>query len=97
MPLAVVAMVVLAVGMYTTYNLSRTVYEKIQLQNAADATAYSLATLEARTFNFIAFSNRAQVANYVQMLEAQSLLEVFDNVVPDPEYKKQDCYSKKPV
>src|SRR5687767_7015335 len=60
--------------MYTSYNLSRSVYEKIQLQNAADAAAYSLATLEARTFNFIAFANRAQVANYVQMLELQSLL-----------------------
>jgi hypothetical protein len=72
--LALVALVVLAIGMYTTYSLSRAVYEKIQLQNAADATAYSLATLEARTFNFIAFANRAQVANYVQMMEAQSLL-----------------------
>lgn len=60
--------------MYTAYNLSRAVYERIQLQNAADATAYSLATLEARTFNFIAFSNRAQVANYVQMMESQAML-----------------------
>ncbi len=72
--LAVVGLLILAIGMYTSYNLSRTVYEKIQLQNAADATAYSLATLEARTFNFIAFANRAQVANYVQMMEMQSIL-----------------------
>jgi hypothetical protein len=71
---AVVGLVILAIGMYTSYNLSRAVYEKIELQNAADATAYSLATLEARTFNFIAFANRAQVANYVQMMESQSLL-----------------------
>lgn len=70
----VVALLVLAVGMYTSYNLARTVYEKVKLQNAADATAYSLATLEARTFNFVAFSNRAQVASYVQVLEAMSLL-----------------------
>ncbi|MFC1611180.1 Tad domain-containing protein [Myxococcota bacterium] len=74
MMLAIVGLLVLAIGMYTSYNLSRAVYEKIQLQNAADATAYSLATLEARTFNFIAFANRAQVANYVQIMEAQSLL-----------------------
>ncbi len=72
--LAVVGLLVLAIGMYTSYNLSRAVYEKIQLQNAADATAYSLATMEARTFNFIAFANRAQVANYVQILESQSIL-----------------------
>ncbi len=74
MLLAIVGMLVLAVGMYTTYSISRAVYEKIQLQNAADATAYSIATLEARSFNFLAFVNRAQVANYVQMMEAQSLL-----------------------
>jgi hypothetical protein len=72
--LGVVGVIVLAIGMYTSYNLGRAVYEKIELQNAADATAYSLANLEARTFNFIAFANRAQVANYVQMMEAQSLL-----------------------
>ena len=30
-------------------------HEKIELQNAADSAAYSLATLEARSFNFIAF------------------------------------------
>jgi hypothetical protein len=72
--LAVVGLLILAIGMYTSYNLSRAVYEKIQLQNAADAAAYSVATLEARTFNFISFANRAQVANYVQMLESQSLL-----------------------
>lgn len=74
MLLALVGVFILSIGMYTSYNLSRAVYEKIQLQNAADATAYSLATLEARTFNFIAFANRAQIANYVQMMEAQSLL-----------------------
>lgn len=74
MPLAVIGLIILAIGMYTTYNLSRAVYEKIQLQNAADAAAYSLATLEARTFNFMAFTNRAQIANYVQMMEAQSIL-----------------------
>lgn len=71
--LGVVALLVLAIAMYTTYNLSHAVYEKIELQNAADATAYSLATMEARTFNYVAFANRAQIANYVQMMEMQSL------------------------
>lgn len=72
--LGVVGLMILAIGMYTSYNLARAVYEKIKLQNTADATAYGLATLEARTFNFIAFANRAQVANYVQMMEAQATL-----------------------
>ena len=65
----VVGLVVLALGMYTTFTLSRTIYEKIRLQNAADATAYSIATREARAFNFTAFANRTQVASYVQLLE----------------------------
>lgn len=69
-----VVVVVLAAGMLTTYELSRAVVEKVRLQDAADATAYSLATLEARSLNFVAFANRAQIANYVQMMEAQSLL-----------------------
>ena len=74
MLVAVIGLVILAIGMYTSYNLSRAVYEKIQLQNAADAAAYSLATFEARALNFVAFVNRAQAANYVQMMEAQSML-----------------------
>lgn len=39
--------------------------EKLQLQNAADATAYSISTLEARDLNFTAYTNRAMVANEV--------------------------------
>lgn len=65
----VVGLVVLALGMYTTFTLSRTIYEKVRLQNAADATAYSIATREARAFNFTAFANRTQIASYVQLLE----------------------------
>lgn len=64
-----VALVILAIGMYTSYNLSRTVYEKIALQNAADAAAYSLATQSARSFNFIAFTNRTLIAKQVELLE----------------------------
>lgn len=74
MMLGVIGLLLLAIGMYSSYNLSRSVYEKIQLQNAADAAAYSTATLEARAFNFIAFSNRAQAANYVQMMESEVFL-----------------------
>ncbi len=39
--------------------------EKIQLQNAADATAYSVSTIEARDLNFASYTNRAMVANEV--------------------------------
>ncbi|MEO1171081.1 MAG: hypothetical protein AAFX94_03370, partial [Myxococcota bacterium] len=46
-----------------------TVYEKIALQNAADAAAYSLATQSARSFNFIAFTNRTLIAKQIELLE----------------------------
>lgn len=67
--LGVVMLTALAIGMYTSYNFARSVYEKIELQNAADSAAYSLAVQEARSFNFIAFSNRALIAKQVQLLE----------------------------
>ncbi|MCP3671728.1 MAG: hypothetical protein GY814_15120 [Gammaproteobacteria bacterium] len=41
--------------------------EKMELQNAADATAYSVSTIEARDLNFTAYTNRAMVANEVAL------------------------------
>jgi len=41
--------------------------EKMQLQNTADATAYSVSTIEARDLNFAAYTNRAMVANEVAL------------------------------
>lgn len=41
--------------------------EKMQLQNAADAVAYSVSTIEARDLNFTAYTNRAMVANEVAL------------------------------
>lgn len=41
--------------------------EKMQLQNAADAVAYSVSTIEARDLNFTAYTNRAMIANEVAM------------------------------
>lgn len=70
--IGVLALFMLALGMYTTYNLGRAVNEKIKLQNIADATVYSMAAVEARTFNFIAFANRCQVAHYVSLLAVQA-------------------------
>lgn len=48
--------------------------ERIELQNAADAAAYSAATVAARGFNTIALSNRAQVSQMVAMGGVQSLI-----------------------
>jgi hypothetical protein len=55
----------LAFTVLTTLAIGRAVRERIQIQNAADASAYSLAVQEARAFNFYAYTNRAIVAHFV--------------------------------
>ncbi|RKH64768.1 pilus assembly protein [Corallococcus llansteffanensis] len=48
--------------------------ERVEIQMAADAAAYSQAVSVARTFNAIAVMNRAQIANMVAMAGTQSLI-----------------------
>ena len=74
--LAALGMLILAIGVLATVNLGHAIHERIQLQNNADATAYSLAALEARAFNFFAFTNRAQVSHYVTAMSLQSWLAI---------------------
>jgi hypothetical protein len=62
----------MVLGIISTLNLGQAVQERIRLQNAADAAAYSLAVEEARLFNFFAFTNRAQVAHYSAAMTIQS-------------------------
>ena len=47
------------------YKAGKITSEKMQLQNAADAAAYSVSITEARDLNFMAYTNRAMVANEV--------------------------------
>lgn len=74
--LAALGMLILAIGVLATVNLGHAIHERIKLQNNADATAYSLAALEARAFNFFSFVNRAQVSHYISAMSFQSLLAV---------------------
>jgi len=74
MPLAAVGLFVMTLGVLATLNLGQAVHEKIKLQNTADAAAYSLAAMEARTFNYIAFLNRAQIAHYNTAMVVQSYM-----------------------
>ncbi len=46
---------------------------KTQLQNAADAGAYSASVLQARDHNFSAYTNRAMIANQVAVAQLVSL------------------------
>lgn len=72
--LACIMILILALAALATVNLGHHVVERVRLQNTADAAAYSMATLEARAFNFYAFSNRTQVSHYVSAMVWQSYL-----------------------
>ncbi|NOK34534.1 pilus assembly protein [Corallococcus exercitus] len=48
--------------------------ERVEIQMAADAAAYSQAVSTARTFNAIAVMNRAQIAHMVAMAGTQSMI-----------------------
>jgi len=58
----------------STVNLGRAVYDKVQLQTAADAAAYSQAAVEARVLNFTAYTNRAMVVHYAALMAATTYL-----------------------
>lgn len=60
----VMALVAIAsVVVFMVFNSGRAVNEKINLVNAADAAAYSGAQIAARQLNFMAYTNRAMIAN----------------------------------
>lgn len=60
----VMAIVLIAsVVVFLVFNSGRAVNEKINLVNAADAAAYSGAQIAARQLNFMAYTNRAMIAN----------------------------------
>lgn len=67
--LAVVMMALLML-----YNQGQLVNNRVQLENAADATVYSQAKLAARNHNFIAYTNRAMIANEVSIGQMVALL-----------------------
>ncbi len=72
--LACLLVLVVALAVLATVNLGHHVVERVRLQNTADAAAYSMASMEARAFNFYAFSNRTQASHYVSAMVWQSYL-----------------------
>src|SRR6266436_3122452 len=72
--LAAIFGLVLMLCVLGTVNLGRAVYDKVQLQAAADSAAYSAAALEARVMNFTAYTNRAMVVHYASLMAATSYL-----------------------
>jgi hypothetical protein len=72
--LAAIFGVLLMMCVVGTLNLGRAVYDKVQLQSAADAAAYSQAAVEARVMNYTAYTNRAMVVHYASIMSATSYL-----------------------
>ncbi len=72
--LAALMVLILSIAVLATINLGHNINERVRLQNTADAAAYSMAAMEARAFNFYAFSNRTQVSHYVAAMVWQSML-----------------------
>ena len=59
LPLACVVLLTCALMMMASFSLANAVHERTRIQAAADAHAFTVATLEARGFNTMAFMNRA--------------------------------------
>jgi Putative Flp pilus-assembly TadE/G-like len=59
---------------YYMYEPSAATNEKIKLQNIADAAAYSASLVHARELNYIAYTNRAMIANQVLIAQSISLI-----------------------
>jgi hypothetical protein len=65
--LAALSLLLLALMVALSFNVSQALRGKTRLQQHSDAMAYSLATIEARTLNYFAVSNRSIAASYVAM------------------------------
>lgn len=65
MILGMVVIAVLAVLVVMVYGNTRAVQDKTELVNAADAAAYSAGVAVSRELNFLAYTNRAIIANHV--------------------------------
>jgi len=60
-----VMMLIVSLGVVYIFNAFKISNEKTRLQNTVDAAAYSVAVVEAKNLNFLAYTNRAMVANQV--------------------------------
>ncbi|MCA1828772.1 MAG: Tad domain-containing protein [Myxococcales bacterium] len=72
--LAAIFGLILMLCVLCTVNLGRAVYDKVQLQAAADSAAYSEAAVEARVMNLTAYTNRAMVVHYASAMAMTSYL-----------------------
>lgn len=64
-PIALFGVLIASAALVLMFNTGQKVTEKSNVTNAADAAAYSGAVWTARHLNFMAYSNRAMVANHI--------------------------------
>ncbi len=73
LPLVLVLLIVLCIGLLVTFNTGQITGKKVEITNAADAAAYSIAVEQARARNLAAYLNRGRVANEVAVAQMVSL------------------------
>lgn len=73
MPLSIVFVAVVILSLWVMYDTGQVMSDRIRLQNTADHVAYSTAALVSRDLNFIAYTNRAMVANQVAIAQMVGL------------------------
>ncbi|WP_321852019.1 Tad domain-containing protein [Burkholderia diffusa] len=81
---ALLFLVVGGVALNLAFNSLQLTSAKIKLQNTADAGAYAVALMQARDYNFSAYTNRAMVANQAavaQMVSLKSFVDMLDEHV----------------
>ena len=64
-PVALFGVLIASTVLVMMYNLGQKITERSQVANAADAAAYSAGVWTARHLNFMAYTNRAMIANHV--------------------------------
>ncbi|MDR2452012.1 MAG: hypothetical protein LBE85_09680 [Candidatus Accumulibacter sp.] len=87
--LAFAAIIFLSLMTFASFNISQMTHGKTQTMNAADAGAYTFATIVARDLNFMAYTNRAMVANHAvigQLVSFASLGEMIYIAASDLSY-----------
>ena len=78
------------VAILSVYTVATAVRERIHLQNAVDAAAYSAAVVQADTFSRVAAINRAMAWTYVQMSRRQMDYAVLKWLPPSYAHYKKD-------
>lgn len=76
MVLGCVTLLVMALMLMVSFNVTNAVHEKIRIQAHSDAAAFSMATVEARAFNATAHYNRAIAATLVAQMSLHSWMAI---------------------